>query len=68
MKKMAISFLVCLFSTLGFSQENHEAVSNCDSTFIFDYRMIYNDYVSDSTTFFENNLSDRYNAFFFGKY
>jgi hypothetical protein len=65
MKTIAIAFFVCVFSTLGFSQTASDSLSTCDSTYVFDYRMLYDDYTSDSESFYENKLSDRYNAYVF---
>lgn len=65
MKTIVITFFLSMFSTLGFSQDNLDSLNTCDSTYIFDYRMIYNDYTSDLTNLLETKLDERYNVFVF---
>jgi hypothetical protein len=65
MKTIAIAFFVCVFSTLGFSQDSSDSLNTCDSTYVFDYRMVYDDYTSDLTNLLEIKLDERYNAFVF---
>jgi hypothetical protein len=65
MKTIALAFFLCGFSTLGFSQNNLDSLNICDSTYIFDYRMLYNDYTSNLTDLLETKLDERYNVFVF---
>ncbi len=58
-------FCFFLFFKVTFSMvaQVSDSVLVCDSNFIMDYRMIYDDYTSDLTNLLETKLDERYNVF-----
>ena len=69
MKNLIISFVLVLISFGGTSQTFHEKLNcGCDSTYVMDYRRIYDDYTSSPEYLVETKLSLRYNIeiYFFG--